>query len=302
MSEPETGGGVPRSGHVPVLVQPVLEYLDPQPGQLIVDGTVGGGGHAERILERIGPRGVLVALDRDSSMLELATTRLAADNCHPEHASYADLPDVLAERFGEESSPVDGVLLDLGIGSDQLDDPERGFGFDSGQPLDMRFDRSTGRPAWQLLRDASREDLERWFREYGEERRSRAIARAIVDGRRREPVKSGRDLARVVADVAGPGRRRNPATRVFQALRIEVNGELDELSRSLADGLPRCLAGGGRLVVIAFHSLEDRIVKQAFQDKDTWQVLTRRPIRPSAAECRINPRSRSARLRAAVRR
>ena len=283
--------------HVPVLLGPVLEYLDLHPGLVVVDGTVGAGGHARHILERIEPGGTLIGLDRDPMMLEHARTILNRPNVSLVHASYADLGQALA---GPGIAAVDRVLVDLGLSSDQLADAGRGFSFDVDGPLDMRFDPSLGQTAAELVNRLPEAELARILFEFGEERHSRRIARRIVSQR---PIRSAVALADLVRRAVRPprGRQRiHPATRVFQALRIAVNDELGALQTLLLDELPRRLRLGGRAVVISFHSLEDRLVKQAFRDRDQWENLTRKPVVAEAAEVCANPRSRSAKLRAAV--
>lgn len=277
------------SRHEPVLVEAVVEALRPCLDGLLVDGTAGLGGHTQALLDAGATR--VLAIDLDPDAVRSLVTRFQGDpRVLPVHASYADLPGPLgAER------PA-GVLLDLGISSRQLETAERGFSFRLEGPLDMRFDSTAGVPAAQLVNRLPEVDLAALLREYGEERRSRAVARRIVA---RRPLESTTELARVVAG-AFPGRRRiHPATRTFQALRIATNEELDVLRHGLARA-HRALREGGRLVVIAFHSLEDRVVKQTFR---AWarngegEILTRRPVRPSRSESRRNPRARSARLR-----
>jgi len=285
----------------------VLECLALEPGQIVVDGTVGAGGHSRELVRRIGPDGVLIGLDRDSMMLQLAAQTLTHANCHLYHASYAELRAVLQqheEATGRSIRHVDRIFLDLGLSSDQLADERRGFSFDASGPLDLRFDTSRGEPAWQLLARTNQRELERILRQYGEERFSRQIASRLIDRQRSEPVRTANDLVSVV-DEAVPARfrrtaRRRPSTRVFQALRIAVNGELEHLEQALQQDIYTCLAHGGRAVVIAFHSLEDRIVKQALRDDQRWSRLHKKPIQASPAEMRQNPRSRSAKLRAAV--
>lgn len=298
MSEPHSGKGE-GAVHRPVMLREVLRMLDLRPGLTVVDGTVGAGGHSRRILEQIGPEGTLVGLDRDPMMLAHAAAVLDAPNVLLRQSSYADLPQVI-EELGLE--PVDRILLDLGLSSDQLADASRGFSFRSAGPLDLRFDRSTGEPAWQLLQDAPEEELARIFHEWGEEPHNRRIAAEIVAARRGRPIQTSQELAALVeaALPRKPRGRTHPATQVFQALRIAVNEELKHLATALSDSLPRCLKPGGLLVVITFHSLEDRMVKQAFREEDQWQNLTPKPIPPSTAEERINPRSRSAKVRAAL--
>ncbi|MDP7274223.1 MAG: 16S rRNA (cytosine(1402)-N(4))-methyltransferase RsmH [Planctomycetaceae bacterium] len=301
MTERSGAEELSRSCHVPVLVAEVLQWLEVQPGQTIVDGTVGGGGHSAAILQRLGPGGTLVGLDRDRQMLGRAGAVLEFPNCYLHQESYASLDKVLAAD-ARIPKTVDAILLDLGVSSDQLADSSRGFGFEHDGCLDLRFDTSQGYPAADWLAKVDEGELEACLRKWGEEPDSRRIAAAIVARQRVKPVLSGRALADVVLETVGRRRgRRHPATRVFQALRIAVNQELVHLEKALADILPTCLASGGRIVVISFHSLEDRIVKQAFQDQEIWMALSSGPIRPSPREQRVNPRSRSARLRTAVR-
>lgn len=297
-SEP-TPGAVPpsRALHVPVMLEEALYWLDATRGQCVVDGTLGAGGHAARIAAQLGHEGHLIGLDRDANMIELARPRVSDGRVTLVQANYADLRDVLDEL---NIAAVDGVLLDLGVCSDQLAAEGRGFSFADSGPLDLRFDRSHGEPAYRVLNRYSAERLADIFWEFGEERYSRRIAAAIAETRNRREIRTAQDLADIVRKAVPPQARRqriHPATRVFQALRIAVNDELDCLARALRQ-MPQCLREGGRLVVISFQSLEDRLVKQALRDKTLWEVLTRRPIRPTQAEVRANPRARSAKLRA----
>ena len=285
--------------------------LAPERGGLFVDATVGAGGHAEALLDA-GPRASLLGLDRDPDALAAAGARLArfGDRVTLRRADFADLDLVLSD-----SPAPAGVLADLGVSSMQLDRAERGFSFRRDGPLDMRMGQS-GRSAADVVATASVEELTRIFREFGEERMAGKIARGIVAERARGPITTTRQLARVVAEQKGSREKIDPATRVFQALRIEVNQELVALARFLAAAVAR-LQQGGRVAVISYHSLEDRIVKDAFRRESgvclcpprlpacvcgarkALEVLTRRPIRPTEAEVERNPRSRSARLRAA---
>ena len=285
--------------HVPVMAAEALEWLSPRPGQVIVDGTVGGGGHTRRIAELVGDDGLVIGLDRDVGSLQAVRTRLPSANVRLVHANFCDLPDVLQAL---EVPAVDGVLLDLGLSSDQLADDERGFSFDAAGPLDLRFDITAGRPAWQWIDQMRAEPLADLIYEFGEERFSRRIAREIVAARRHEPIRTAAQLAALVRRCVPRGRheRLDPATRTFQALRIAVNEELQSLTLALKR-VPACLRPGGRLVAISFHSLEDRLVKHAFRADPRWTVLTKKPIRPSDLEESQNPRSRSAKLRAAAR-
>jgi 16S rRNA (cytosine1402-N4)-methyltransferase len=291
--------------HVPVLPAEVLTAVGPAAGQVIVDATIGAGGHSRLLAEGIGSAGRIIGLDQDLSMLALARQHLGAVGVQPPvtlvNANFDRLRHVLDE-LGLES--VDAVLADLGVCSDQLDVPERGFSFQETGPLDMRLNPEAGEPASALLRRLNQRELADLFWNYGEERFSRRIARRIVETRRREPLVTTDQLARLVRQcVPRPRGRRpaiDPATRVFQALRIAVNDELGALERFLA-ALPGCLKPGGRAVVIGFHSLEDRRVKQAFRDRRWWTVLTPKPIQAGVDELRRNPRARSAKMRAAQR-
>jgi 16S rRNA (cytosine1402-N4)-methyltransferase len=291
--------------HVSVLPAEVLAALQPAPGQVMVDATLGVGGHARLLAERLGPSGRLIALDRDPAMIDLARPRLEGLPVTLVHAGFDDLRTVLD---GVGLPAVDGVLADLGVCSDQLDAPERGFSFTQEGPLDMRLDPTAGEPASALLRRLGERDLADLFWQYGEERFSRRIARRIVETRRREPLVTTRQLADLVRRcVSRPprGSRRkppiDPATRVFQALRIAVNDELGALDRLLA-ALPGSVRPGGRVCLISFHSLEDRRVKQALRDRSVWEEATRKPVQAGTEEVRSNPRARSAKLRAARRR
>ncbi len=304
--------------HTPVLVEEVLHYLAPQPGGVYCDATVGGAGHATRILEASAPDGRLVGVDRDPAALAAAREKLEpfGDRVTLVHGTFGELPAILG-ALGVV--PVDGILVDLGVSSHQLDTAGRGFSFAKQGPLDMRMDPTRGETADEWLRRVSTEELERVLREYGEERYAGRIARAIKDA-----VRSGRstttELAAIIARAMPPGASRHeridPATRTFQALRIAVNDELGELQRFLA-GFPDLLKAGGRCVVIAFHSLEDRPVKERLRELE-WTSrlpadlaeqagertvpictsLTRKPVTASEAELARNPRARSAKLRA----
>lgn len=304
---------MPTSIHIPVLLHEVLDQLDLRPGLTVVDGTVGAGGHSSKILPRIHPGGRLIGLDRDPMMLAFALNKLAATSPATPfsllQSSYADLAEVMK---AQGLLHIDRLLVDLGLSSDQLADRERGFGFDAGGPLDMRFDTRAGISAAEFLHTASSDEIARVFRDWGEEPAADKLAQAIVGGRRLDPVETAADLVRVVEKVLKirsgtdipvghrtPGS--HPATRVFQALRIHVNHELDQLTHFLETTLPSVLSPGGRAVVITFHSIEDRIVKQAFRNSTIWDMVTRKPIGPSPTEVRLNPRSRSAKLRCVTR-
>jgi len=283
------------------MLREVLQQLDLRPGLTVCDGTVGAGGHSEKISQAIGEEGILLGLDRDSMMLKLAERRVHGQNRHLRQASYREIQSVLEElKIGS----VDRILLDLGLSSDQLADSDRGFGFSQDAPLDMRFDTHGGESVTELLARITESDLDRILTDYGEERFSGAIARRVVERRTDEPIRTTRDLCEVVESAIPAKIRRqsrsDPATRVFQALRIAVNDELQHLEEALKTELYQALAPGGRLVIITFHSLEDRLVKNSFREEDRWQVVTRKPVSPSPAEVRLNPRSRSALVRCAT--
>jgi 16S rRNA (cytosine1402-N4)-methyltransferase len=241
----------------------------------------------------------VLALDRDPHALAAAEQTLTGLPIKVAQANFCDLPEVLRSL---QLPAVDGVLLDVGLSSDQLADATRGFSFDARGTLDLRFDPTEGEPAWQLLARIREEPLADLIYEYGEERFSRRIARKIVEVRRREPIRTADQLARLVRSCLprGPRHQIDPATRTFQALRIAVNDELGSLERAL-DRIPACLHPQGRFVVISFHSLEDRLVKEAFRSDPRLVRLCNKPVRPSELECTDNPRSRSAKLRAAAR-
>ncbi len=282
------------------MLNEVVEWLDPQPGKVLVDGTLGGGGHTRVLAERVGPDGLVLAFDRDPAALAEAEKSLAGLPIKLVHANYCDLPEVLSQL---QLPAVDGLLLDLGLSSDQLADDARGFSFDSPGPLDLRFDPEQGEPAWRLLERLTADDLADLIYRYGEERFSRRVARKIVEQRRADPIRTARQLAELVRRVvprSKGGERIDSATRTFQALRIAVNEELKSLETLLAR-LPDCLRPGGRVATISFHSLEDRLVKQAFRDDSRYRVLTKKPLRPMENEVDANPRARSAKMRVAER-
>lgn len=288
------------SSHEPVLLHEVVEALHPSLGDSIVDCTVGLGGHAEALLEQLGPSGRLLGIDADPNAIELARERLSrfGGSAILVNRSFADLAAVCREY---EFHAVDGILFDLGLSSMQVDSPERGFSFQRDAPLDMRFDPSQELTAGDIINSYPEREIARIIREYGEERRARRIARSIVRSR---PITSTVRLARLVEQVLGSRRGRiHPATRTFMALRIAVNQELDSLSSALAQ-TPDLLVPGGRLVVVSYHSLEDRIVKQFMrsQARDcVLQLVSRKVVRPTSLEIESNPRSRSAKLRIAER-
>ena len=312
---------MPHGDHVPVLLQEAVAALAVRPDGIYLDGTFGRGGHALRIVNALGPRGRLIALDRDPSA-EAVARQWADPRFHFHRAWLSTLAEVLAR---EHIDRVDGALLDLGIASPQIDQPERGFSFRADGPLDMRMDPSRGNTAAQWLASASEAELKRVIADYGEERFAQQIARAIVAARAHEPITRTRQLAAIVAKALGArvrgDRSQDPATRTFQAVRIYVNQELQELSLALDAVLP-CLATGGRLAVISFHSLEDRLVKQFFRRhslpfggearlarlaiaSDALPQpplkLVGRAVRAGDAEVAANARARSATMRVAER-
>ncbi|MFK7768000.1 MAG: 16S rRNA (cytosine(1402)-N(4))-methyltransferase RsmH [Mariniblastus sp.] len=286
--------------HIPVLPEEVLEGMNPKPGDFVVDGTLGGGGHTRRLLDLIGPTGHLIGLDRDPAAVEDTRERVPDENADFIVANYADMPE-LFYRNGIE--PVDSILLDLGLSSDQLADRDRGFSFQSDGPLDLRFNPLSGEPASKLVNRLSEKHLANLIYEFGEERMSRRIARKIVRLRHDNPIETATQLASIVRSCIPRTKQQSidPATRTFQALRIAVNEELKWLSAAMKR-LPGLLKPGGRLAVISFHSLEDRIVKQAMNESLIVNVLTKKPIQASDAELEENPRSRSAKLRVCERR
>ncbi len=287
------------SCHIPVLFNEVIEWLNPSHGKTYVDGTLGGGGHTAALAERVGANGLVVALDLDPLAIDRATITLAGQSVKLVQANFAEIPAVLAQL---EIAALDGILLDLGLSSDQLADAERGFSFQTGGPLDLRFNPNEGEAAWELLARIGEAHLADIIYQYGEERFSRRIAKQIVTSRHASPIRTAEQLAELVRGCVPKSRglKIDPATRTFQALRIAVNGELDSLESALKS-LPDCLNPGGRLAIISFHSLEDRLVKHAFRSDERLTVLTKRPIVPTDGEATHNPRSRSAKMRVAAR-
>jgi len=282
---------------VPVLAAEVVRLLDPRPGETWADCTVGAGGHARLLAERVGPAGRVIGLDQDPAMLALARPRLAGLPVTLVHANFDQLAEVLA---GMGIEKVDGVYADLGFASDQVDRADRGFSFREDGPLDMRLDPTTGPTAADLVNTLSEAALADVFFEYGEERHSRRVARRVVERRKERPFATTGELAELVRRCVPRSGGIDPATRVFQALRIAVNDELGALDRLLA-ALPRVVRPGGKAGVISFHSLEDRRVKQAFRKADVWRPLTKKPVEAADEEMARNPRARSAKLRVAVR-
>src|SRR5829696_2094918 len=293
--------------HIPVLLAEVLDALAPQSGGRYLDGTLGGGGHAAAVLEASAPNGRLLGIDADPSALAAAGARLAAfgERVTLAHGNFRDIGR-LAHEHGFEQ--IDGLLLDLGVSSYQLDTPERGFSFAAAAPLDMRLDPTGGATAADLVNDTPESELADLIFRYGEERGSRRIARLIAEARRKQPIETTLELAELVTRALG-GRhgKIHPATRTFQALRIAVNRELESLETALPQAV-ELLAAGGRMAIISFHSLEDRIVKLFFRAESGYggseqaarlQIITKKPIEASEQEARANPRSRSAKLRVA---
>lgn len=291
--------------HVPVLFQEAIDFLRVRANGTYVDCTLGLGGHSEAIFRRLGPTGRLIAFDRDPEALELARARLerVAEEMGAEAPGLTLVPEAFSSiaRHVEPAS-VDGLLADFGVSSLQFDQARRGFSFQADGPLDMRMDTRSGPTAQQVVNEMDERELANLIYEYGEERRSRTVARAIVRGR---PVATTGQLARLVASAVPPMKHGHlhPATRTFQALRIYVNRELDEI-RELLEAAPRLLKSSGRIALISFHSLEDRIAKDSLREgahRGIWQILTKKPVTATEEEIDRNPRSRSARLRAAER-
>jgi 16S rRNA (cytosine1402-N4)-methyltransferase len=297
------GEDVRKREHIPVLLDEVLDFLNVRPGGVYVDATLGLGGHSAEIARKLGGNGTLICFDRDASALAKGRARLeeVAAEIGSEMPQLRFEPRAFSEAAAAiEPGTLDGLLADFGVSSMQLDEAHRGFSFRADAPLDMRMDPRSGETAEQVVNQMDENELADLIYEFGEERRSRRIARAIVRAR---PIATTAELATVVSAVAPSmkGEKIHPATRTFQALRIRVNDELGEI-RTLLESAGSLLKPGGRLVLISFHSLEDRLVKDAFKeakDKGIFEVLTKKPVTASEAEIRRNPRSRSAKLRAA---
>ncbi len=286
--------------HIPVMLDEVMEWLAPAAGKVLVDGTFGGGGHTAALAQQVQPNGRILAMDLDAEAIDRSQAVVESLPVDLAIGSYAKIPEMLRSF---DVDRVDGILLDIGLSSDQLADEERGFSFQSTGTLDLRFDRSRGEAAWQLIERLDERSLADIIYKFGEERLSRRIARRIVTQRRDHPIRTADQLADVVRSCVprSKGHTIDPATRTFQALRIAVNHELATLEQALRR-LPDCLKAGGRMAIISFHSLEDRLVKHAFREDERLEVLTRRPVRPGDDEVVRNPRSRSAKLRVAERR
>ncbi len=302
--------------HVPVLLNQCIEALNIRPEGIYVDGTVGGAGHSRHIAEKLSEKGRLIGIDRDEEALKTAEERLAGFPCRVDlvQSNYADIRSVLTQL---DIPGIDGALLDIGVSSFQLDNPERGFSYMHDAPLDMRMNQEDPLTAWDVVNRYSEGDLARIIREYGEERWAKRIASFVVERRRTQPIDSTGQLVEIIkAAIPAKARRSgpHPAKRTFQAIRIEVNDELGQLKRAVEEYLD-VMNVGGRLAVITFHSLEDRIVKEAFQKRANpctcppelpvcvcgkvadVRKVTRKPIQPEEEELEVNPRSRSAKLR-----
>ncbi len=306
--------------HISVLLEEVLQALAPEPGKIYVDATLGAGGHAEAILQRLMPNGMLIGVDQDPNALQLAQARLQPFGSQflPLQGNFSQLPQLLPSAY----KPITGgILADIGVSSMQLDQAERGFSFTKEAALDMRMAPDNPLTAADIINTYDEDELVRIFSEYGEEHMSKTIAATIARQRTQQPFSTTTQLASLISDLyksKGKHEKIHPATRVFQALRIAVNDELGHLQRFL-ESLPAVLAPGARIAIISFHSLEDRIVKQFFQQerrdcicpprfpvcqcghKATLKILTKNPVQASDSETRRNPRARSAKLRAAVR-
>jgi 16S rRNA (cytosine1402-N4)-methyltransferase len=304
-------GGGREAGHVPVLLKEAIDFLAIKRGGTYIDATVGLGGHSFEIAKRLGAPGHLIGLDKDPAALEIARERLVVGGSSLVVGEETDWPRItllhrsFAELANDErQAAYDGILADIGVSSLQLNDAARGFSFQAEGPLDMRMNPQAEQTAEQVVNQVDEVTLANLIYEFGEERRSRRIARAIVRSR---PIGTTAQLAEIISAAARPmnqaERRIHPATRTFQALRIFVNHELNDL-RALLDAAPQLLKSGGRLVIISFHSLEDRIVKDALREgvkKGYYQLLTKKPVTAGEEEIDRNPRSRSAKLRAAIR-
>jgi 16S rRNA (cytosine1402-N4)-methyltransferase len=303
--------------HVTAMTEEAVRHLSCRPGKIIVDGTLGGAGHARRICKEIRPNGFLIGIDRDRDAVEHARSVLlqCGAKVHIVHANFVELPDILHRL---QLPAADGILLDLGLSLHQIEASGRGFSFNRDEPLDMRMDVEKGPTAEELVNSESETALTRLFRQYGEEPRSRSIARRIVATRKKSRIRTSRQLADIVLSAlpakARHGRKIHPATRAFMALRIAVNRELEHLERFLEFAID-CLNPGGRLCVLSFHSLEDRMVKHRFQSlagscscppgfpicvcgqQAVVELVTRKALRPSPQEIEANPMSRSTRMR-----
>ncbi|MEW6674570.1 MAG: 16S rRNA (cytosine(1402)-N(4))-methyltransferase RsmH [Nitrospirota bacterium] len=286
--------------HLPVLLREVIEALSPRSGGIYIDATIGLGGHSEEILRLIGHGGKLIGIDRDEEALKIVRKRLSDRRVILKSGNFSEMERLLHPHG---ISDVDGILFDLGVSMLQLKNPERGFSFISDEHLDMRMDRRQEVSAWDVVNRYSEKELERILKEFGEERLARRIVKAIASYRSKKTIDTCSELSKIVEGVYGRRGKLHPATKTFQALRIEVNRELDELRAGLDSSL-RLLKRGGRLCVISYHSLEDRIVKNFIRDsvrQGFLMVITKKPVTPIPEELMVNPSSRSAKLRAAER-
>lgn len=305
MGDVQETTGNEETSHIPVMLNEVIKYLDPKPGNIVVDGTLGLGGHAEVILKLIGSKGRLIGIDRDAQALAMASKNLSAyqDQCDFIHENYSNIDKVLAKL---NIRHVDRVLLDLGLSSFQLNDPQRGFSFRAEGPLDMRMDQDSYISAFDLVNSLSEREISTILKDFGQERWHHRIARYVVQSRLKKPIETTKELSDIVLRAMPRQSRRekiHPATRAFQAFRIAVNRELEGLEEALEKCLD-ALKVGGRIAVVAFHSLEDRVVKQKFRkwsQSGELDLIVKKPLRPSEGEARFNPRARSARLRIAER-
>ena len=302
--------------HVPVLLEECMDGLNIKPDGIYVDGTLGGAGHSSEICKRLSPNGMLIGIDRDEEALRVSSKRLEEFDCKKAfvHGNYSDIKNILRELDIEE---IDGALLDLGVSSYQLDNPERGFSYMNDAALDMRMDRSEGMTAYDIVNEYSKDELYRIIKSYGEERWASRIADFIVKARREKPIETTFELVEIIKAAVPASARRNgphPAKRTFQAIRIEVNDELGGVKRAVDDFID-VLAPKGRLAIISFHSLEDRIVKDAYSERENPCVcppeipicvcgkkpeikkINKKPIVPSESQEDENPRARSAKLR-----
>jgi len=284
--------------HIPVLLEEVLSGLDLRPGKNIIDGTVGGGGHAESILQQIAPGGKLLGLDKDEDAIRRTKQKLKpfGDRATLVNDSYIN---VQKQTYDHGFRQIDGILLDLGFSSDQIEDSRRGFSFQSEGPLDMRFNPADSLTAEEIINSWNQEDLSKIFRQYGEERYAREIATAIIKARKSDRITTTTQLVKVIESVVRRKGKTHPATKVFQALRIAVNDEFETVKKGLEESI-KVLSPNGRLAVISFHSLEDKIVKEIFKQKETEGLIKRinkKVIKSSYEEIRQNPRARSAKLR-----
>lgn len=291
--------------HISVLLEKVLEYLNPQPNENFIDCTTGSGGHTLAILERTAPKGKVLAIDWDSEAIRLLKVqsqirRLTDQNrIVLREGNFADIEEIVQQ---EKFHPIHGILFDLGFSSDQIENSERGFSFQKDQVLDMRYSENNPVTAEKIVNYSSRTELEQILTEYGEEQFAKQIAQALLEARMQKPIQKTSQLARIVEQATPKWyhrKRIHPATKTFQALRIAVNSELENIKQGLAQA-SQLLPKHGKLAVISFHSLEDRIVKHFFKTAPSLQTLTKKPILSSFAEQKKNPRARSAKLRAAI--